>query len=357
MKRTGEINIYFLITAVISLTLPFVPFERITSDTGTLLVIGQVAIALPAIVLLIKRKQPISESLRLKKISPGNIILIILFVLLMMPLMTMINAISLKYVSNSTQDVMTDLVLSYPVWLSLLMIAGMPCILEEMVYRGVFYNEYRKNGLFAGALLSAVLFGIMHGNFNQFSYAFVMGILFTLIIEATDSLFSSMLMHFLINAQSVILLSLLPKMLNWLQSTYEAAVSGGNQSLADSISSMLQGVDITSPTLADDMLGTSVVLSYGEIFRLYGFPVLVCTFLAFLVFKTIAKNTDRWDDIKRKLAGLNADNTVSGDSLQSVQDVKSSRQKILPALKENITIPLIIAISLCVAGMIMNEII
>ncbi len=363
MKPTREVNLYFLITVVVSFTLQYIPFEKITTNTGALLLIGQIAIALPAIVFLIHRREPLRISLRIKKIAPGNIVLLILFVFLMMPLMTMINAISLKYVENSTRDVMSSLVLSNPLWLSLLLVAVVPCILEETVYRGVFYNEYRKNGLLAGALLSAVLFGVMHGNFNQFSYAFVMGILFTFMIEATDSLVSSILMHFMINAQSVILLSLLPKMVTWLQSTYETALANGNQTMSDSIASMLDGMDITSPTLANDLLGTSVELTYSEIVRLYAFPVIICTILAFLVFKTIARNNGRWDGIVAKLTGKRiedrSENSVDtgNDMTETNQnDKQDEKQKILPALKENITIPLIIGISICVAGMILNEI-
>ena len=43
----------------------------------------------------------------------------------------------------------------------------------------------------------------MHMNLNQACYAFVIGIAFALLVEATGSIFSSILCHFVFNAQSV----------------------------------------------------------------------------------------------------------------------------------------------------------
>lgn len=55
-------------------------------------------------------------------------------------------------------------------------------------------------------LLSAMLFALMHMNFNQAAYAFVIGMIAVLLVEATGSLWSSVLLHVTINMQPVFLM-------------------------------------------------------------------------------------------------------------------------------------------------------
>ena len=49
------------------------------------------------------------------------------------------------------------------------------------------------------ALMSGLLFGCFHLNINQALYAFVMGIVFAYMVEATGSLWSSVIAHFAVN--------------------------------------------------------------------------------------------------------------------------------------------------------------
>jgi hypothetical protein len=81
--------------------------------------------------------------------------------------------------------------------------AVLPAIFEELSFRGAFFQEYRDAyGAWAGALISGFLFGIYHMNMRQFVYAFLCGVFFALLIEATDSIAASMLLHFLMNTIS-----------------------------------------------------------------------------------------------------------------------------------------------------------
>ena len=50
--------------------------------------------------------------------------------------------------------------------------------------------------------MSGLIFGLMHLNFNQFSYGFVLGVIFAAVVEASEVFMSSMAIHFLINFQS-----------------------------------------------------------------------------------------------------------------------------------------------------------
>lgn len=165
--------------------------------------ISQLILAAPTIAYLLLVKQPLRETIRLKPLKLTRVFLVLLFALLVMPFMSFINAISLLVTTNQATAELQELA-ELPFVVSLLFVALLPAVLEETVYRGVFFQEYRKINVPKGILLSGLLFGLMHLNLNQFSYAFVMGCVFAVVIEATDTILSTMLIHFAINAFSTI---------------------------------------------------------------------------------------------------------------------------------------------------------
>ena len=90
-------------------------------------------------------------------------------------------------------------------FLNILFVALLPAFVEEFVFRGVFYQTYRKSSMKAALVLSGLLFGCMHMNFNQFLYTFVFGMILVFMMEATGSIVTSMICHFLLNLNGVLL--------------------------------------------------------------------------------------------------------------------------------------------------------
>ena len=73
-----------------------------------------------------------------------------------------------------------------------------------------YYQGYKRSGTTMQAMfMSALLFALMHMNFNQAAYAFVIGVLVVLLIEATGSIWSSIIVHIVINSQQVLMLYVL----------------------------------------------------------------------------------------------------------------------------------------------------
>ena len=69
------------------------------------------------------------------------------------------------------------------------------------------YCGYRRDGSrVAAVIMSALAFALMHLNFNQAAYAFIIGVAFAFIVEATGSLWSSIMCHMMFNAESVIVM-------------------------------------------------------------------------------------------------------------------------------------------------------
>ncbi len=84
-------------------------------------------------------------------------------------------------------------------WMNLIFIAILAPILEELVFRKILCNRLLPLGEGYAIVLSAAAFGLCHGNFFQFFYAFALGCLFALIYVKTGKIIYSMLYHAVIN--------------------------------------------------------------------------------------------------------------------------------------------------------------
>lgn len=222
MNQSKKVNLLFMflilfyITVIICLSV-IKGTLNINYNTSLLLVLSQALVLLPvSLYFIISRTNPF-RLIRFKRLKVGTIFQIILFTILIGPLITFINAVSMLFTTNAVSEISQEMIKN-SVLLNLLLMAILPAVNEEFVFRGVFYHTYRQYNAVTGAILSGVLFGIMHLNMNQFSYALVLGIIFALLVEATGSIYSSMLAHFVVNASSVILLALFSFLNRYLQS-------------------------------------------------------------------------------------------------------------------------------------------
>ena len=153
------------------------------------------------------------KRLYFNKVKPSTLLYVLLFTWLSMPLTTLLNAISMLFVENTVVALSEYMLeISFPVMFFLMAIT--PAFCEEVVFRGVVYGGYRKGGnKFWAVILSGFMFGVMHGNLNQALYAFVIGVLLALLFEATGSIFTTMLFHFIYNAQSCCMMYLADAMM------------------------------------------------------------------------------------------------------------------------------------------------
>lgn len=85
--------------------------------------------------------------------------------------------------------------------LSLIVLALLPAIFEELIFRGIILNGFVKRLGEVGAIfMSALLFSLMHASLQQLLYTFILGVILGWITTRTGSTFSSMIVHFLNNA-------------------------------------------------------------------------------------------------------------------------------------------------------------
>ena len=270
IKSENKAKVYFAgITAlyiVVSFIVALLPENFLTSEMSILL--GQSIVIIPGIIYCIINKGRIFKEIPFKKISFLNILLVILFTYAVLPVVTLINAISMLFVENSISTVLDDFTRN-PFLLALFMVAVLPAVFEEFSFRGIIYNGLKSKNVLYAIIVSGISFGLFHMNINQFLYATILGIVLALLAEATDSILAPMLMHFIFNSNSVVLTYLL----EWLQKLTN------------------QPEQITEET-AD-------VQNYlGAVIAVYAVIGVIAGTIAFLLFMLIAKRCKRWEHVK-----------------------------------------------------------
>ena len=230
MKNVTKANVLFTATVLVYLilvyTIRLIPAG--TFSMNFLLIMPEIILLLPSILYMAFMRDDTVSDCGVAKISPLTTFFTVLFAFCIIPLVSFINMISSLFVENGVSETLTRTVESNSLIVNLLVIALLPAVVEEIIFRGIIFNGYKKRNPFKAALLSAFLFGLIHMNINQFSYAFVIGILFALLTYVTGSVIPSIIAHFIVNGTSVVLSHLLVK----LQKT-DVAVNQATEMIVD----------------------------------------------------------------------------------------------------------------------------
>lgn len=205
MKNTLKSNMFFMILILIQI-LSVVTLGPVIKRSGmpsyTILLITEYGlIFLPSIIFLIMKKQPLRESMRLNPIGIKSILIIVLIGIFLYPIAIFIGLLSQLFFRNLLSDAVQTLS-SLPLWGNIFILAITPAICEETAMRGAVLSGYKNVNIKKAAIMNGFLFGIFHMNPQQFFYAFALGVVFVYLVEITNSIFSSMICHFVCNGLS-----------------------------------------------------------------------------------------------------------------------------------------------------------
>ncbi|MCI8280319.1 MAG: CPBP family intramembrane metalloprotease [Lachnospiraceae bacterium] len=275
-----NVNRVFLITVAVylgvSLLLGYVVTVPMPMNAG--LILSQALVLLPSLIYCGIRRIPLGEVVPFRKMKFSVWILVVVCTYLMYPLLIVLNALTLFFVDSGTADLMGIATQNHFLIATLLM-AGLPAFVEEFVFRGMLFSTYKKSRMLPAVFLSAFLFGCMHLNFNQFLYAFALGIYLAFLVEATGSILSSMLAHFTINFTSVLMTYALPKLM-------EAAGGGMETQLPSASGRFLSTMDE----------GSLFIMIIGVVF--WAAIALGTTAGGIGVYIAISKISGRWEHVK-----------------------------------------------------------
>ena len=206
-KTNKRVNAFFLSILLINLGAPvllsFLASGGVKMGTMMSLVLTQLLILVPSLVFLLIFRCDISEWIPFKKLKAGTVLLIILFTFLIMPFISLINVISQLFTENEVIGISEGFVGISPV-IVIVMVGFIGPFCEEFTFRGLIFGGLKRSGyVFAAAVISAIFFGLMHLNLNQMCYALVMGVLFSMLVEASGSIWASIIAHAVINTWNI----------------------------------------------------------------------------------------------------------------------------------------------------------
>ncbi len=88
--------------------------------------------------------------------------------------------------------------------LTFISVAIIPPLVEEFAFRGLVLGSLRKFSDSFAIIVSAILFGLIHGNFQQIPFAFLVGLVLGYVTVKTNSIWLAVGIHAINNAVSVI---------------------------------------------------------------------------------------------------------------------------------------------------------
>lgn len=207
MKPIFKVSLYFLIVLVLSIVGPMflapVLYNIGLTPPLTLMVIHILFFIIPAIIYIMVTKSNYKKVLSFKKPKGKDVFFAILIAALAQPVMMFFSYTSSLFYTNDVALVL-DQMSSFPLWLMVLVIGVTPAITEEITMRGIVLSGFEFKSKHVAAIMTGIMFGILHLNAHQFLYATVMGIILAYVVRATGSIFLSMLIHFLINSWNLI---------------------------------------------------------------------------------------------------------------------------------------------------------
>lgn len=168
--------------------------------------LSEAMLIVPTFFMLLFSKEKVKDALSIRKMKWSTVFGVIAFTMASSPLVTLVNLVSQLFVDN-TVSANSEQFLSLHPLLLIFFVGILAPVCEEVVFRGAIFGGLKKEGnVFKAILASGLLFGLLHMNINQASYAFVIGILLGFLVEATGSIFSSILFHVLVNSTNAIMM-------------------------------------------------------------------------------------------------------------------------------------------------------
>lgn len=118
---------------------------------------------------------------------------------------------------SSGYDTVNDIIYSSNIWIQIISAGIVIPIVEEIVFRGLTYTRLKRlSNPRMAMIVSALIFGLYHGNLMQFLFAFGLGLLLSYIYETYKSLTAPVIFHIGANLVSIVLQEFLPETITYL---------------------------------------------------------------------------------------------------------------------------------------------
>lgn len=211
MKLENRLSIYRTNLLYLLLAIVFLGLGSITQNLNFyfgILVTEILIIAIPSIYFVKRQGGSIKKTFRLNRLGFKNIILIFLITILSYPIASFFQALFITVLDIFIElkpNPLPEIIAQIPFLWSVVFIAIIPGICEEIMFRGPVLRAYEKIGVKKAIIISGILFGMFHFTLINFIGPAILGIIFGMMVYKTNSIYSSMIAHSLNNSIALVL--------------------------------------------------------------------------------------------------------------------------------------------------------
>ena len=134
---------------------------------------------------------------------------------------TIINSVLGIFSLSSTSGI-DDMIMNSPIWIIVLVVVVIGPIVEELMFRKILMDKIGIYGDRIAIVVSAVSFGLFHGNISQFFYAAILGAILAYVYSKTSNIIYPIILHAAVNLFG----SVIPFIYNKILFTYETELNG-----------------------------------------------------------------------------------------------------------------------------------
>lgn len=239
----GTISI-FAVQLVVTFAVSLIKPEWMLDPNGSLIisVMSMYLIGMPILILLVK--QVPAEAPKQHSMKAGHFILSVLMCFAVMYVSNIVGNIFTTVIGllkgGAVDNVILDIATSTSLIVNFIYMVICAPILEEYIFRKLIVDRTVRYGQGVAVLVSGLMFGLFHGNLNQFVYAFTLGMFLAFLYVKTGKLRYTIGIHMIINFMGSIVSILILRGVN-LQEYMEAAQSGDMNLVMAAVMNSLPG--------------------------------------------------------------------------------------------------------------------
>lgn len=176
-----------------------------------------------------------------------------------------INSFIVLIPGATIRDVVGDMLSGDAFWLSAVISVVAAPLVEEIIFRKMFIDRLRGHGEKFAIFVSALCFGLFHGNFSQFFYAFGVGLIFGYIYSKTGKIWYTISLHAATNFFFGVLTALVSDFAEGLMNAAEQVIESDGAAMEDVLSQL---ASIAVPALVMLLFGllTIALVICGVVF-------------------------------------------------------------------------------------------
>lgn len=179
--------------------------DKLLNMQGYIIIISAILTIITLFIIFKIRKRKFGEKLQINKIKSNSIVPIVLFgIALNLFIVLILNLLPEELLSEYAQS--SNALIGNNLIIGFFAIVIFAPIIEEIIFRALMYTNLKKAMPTALAILiSAIIFGLCHGQFIWIIYATVIGIIFNIVFIRYKSVVANVLLHSVFNLTSFLL--------------------------------------------------------------------------------------------------------------------------------------------------------